>query len=268
MTIRAGTALLLIVATPLAAHDFWIQAPRFQAAPGAPLPLTFLVGHGKFRDRWNNNQRIVLLADFFGGRRTDLRGGLRGGGAADLIARFDAPGLHVVGLQSNYAYSQLPAIRFNDYAREEGLRRIITARAATSANAAAGRERYSRRAKALFQIGKPTPANQALATRPIGLKLEIVPDLNPYVLGPRRMLPLHVLYNGRRLANATVKLTNLGADDRPVAVAVTDRSGRARFRIPDRGQWQVNVVWGEPLRGDPKADFDTVFSSLTFGDAG
>jgi uncharacterized GH25 family protein len=110
-----------------------------------------------------------------------------------------------------------------------------------------------------------TPANQRLATRAIGLKLEIVPDRNPYSLGTDRMLPMHVLFNGRRLANATVKLTDLASDAKPVAIALTDRSGRVRFKIPKQGNWLVNVVWGEPLRGDPRVDYETTFSSLTFG---
>jgi uncharacterized GH25 family protein len=78
-------------------------------------------------------------------------------------------------------------------------------------------------------------------------------------------LPVHVLYNGRRLANATVKLTNLGNDAKPVAVAITDRAGRARFRIPASGNWLLNVVWGVPVVGNSRFDFDTTFSSLTFG---
>ena len=265
MNIRIAALSLLMITVPAAAHDFWIQPPRFQIETGAPLPINFLVGHGKARDRWNNNDRIVMIGDYFNGRRADLRGKLNRSGAPDLIARLTAPGLHVVALQSNHAFSELPAIRFNDYAKEEGLALVAAARLRDRTTGKAGRERYSRRAKALVQVGRATPANQALATRPIGLTLEIVPDRNPYFLDRSRMLPLHVLYNGRRLANATVKLTNLGADERPVAVAVTDRAGRVRFRVPASGQWLVNVVWGEPVKGDPKADFSTVFSSLTFG---
>lgn len=265
MKIRIAALALLMISGPAAAHDFWIQPPRFQVEAGAPLQINFLVGHGKARDRWNNNDRIVMIGDFFNGRRADLRGRLSRSGAPDLIARFTAPGLHVVALQSNNAFSELPATRFNDYAKEEGLALITASRLRDGLTRQAGRERYSRRAKALIQVGRAAPANQAVATRPIGLTLEIVPDRNPYFLDKSRMLPLHVLYNGRRLANATVKLTNLDADERPVAVAVTDREGRVQFRVPASGQWLVNVVWGEPVKGDPKAAFSTIFSSLTFG---
>jgi uncharacterized GH25 family protein len=265
MIVRAAFLPLVLIATPALGHDFWIQPERFQTSPGAPLGATFLVGHGDARDRWGNNHRIVLLADFFNGARRDQRALLRSSGPTDLTVRFVEPGLHVLGLQTNYAFSELPAIRFNDYAKEEGLVTALATRQRTGRMKTAGRERYSRRAKALIQVGRQTPANQALATRPIGLKLEIVTERNPYALGANRELPVHVLYNGRRLPNATVKLTSLEKDDRPVSIKVTDKAGRARFSIPPRGSWLLNVVWTEPVTGDRRVDFDTTFSSLTFG---
>lgn len=265
MKLRSVPLLLALVASPVLAHDFWLQPARFQVAPHAPFAATFLVGHGALRDRWGNSDRIVMLSDFFGGRQVDLRRNLRSGGDADLVTRFSAVGLHVLGMQSNYAFSKLPAVRFNDYVKEEGLVSIAAARRRLGKTGAAGRERYSRRAKSLIQVGRQTAANQQMATRPIGLTLEIVPDRNPYALDASRILPVHVLYKGRRLANASVKLTNLANDEKPIAVAVTDRAGRARFRIPARGNWLINVVWGEPVANDARVDFDTTFSSLTFG---
>ena len=265
MKISVAALSLLMIAAPATSHDFWIQPTKFQVKPGASIAFTFQVGHGKFRDRWNNNQRVLSLNDFYRGVPRDLRRQLRTGGSFDLVTNGAAPGLHVIAMQSNHATSELPAIRFTEYAREEGLVPILTARKAAGRTNAPGRERYSRRAKALVQVGQSGTASHAFATRPIGLKLEIVPDRDPYALGANRLLPVHVLYNGRRLPNATVKLTNLAADERPVAVAVTDRAGRARFRVPPNGAWLINVIWSEAVRNDPTVEFDTTFSSLTFG---
>ena len=264
MKLRLMIPALALFAAPLMAHDFWLQPARFQVATNTPLGATFLVGHAALRERWNNNARIVVIKDHFAGRAIDLRGALRAG-EADLVTRFAQPGVHILGMQSNYAFSDLPGIRFNDYAKEEGLVLITAARQRTGKNGVIGRERYSRRAKSMIEVGAQTAANSQFATRPIGLKLEIVPERNPYALDGSRILPVHDLYNGRRLAGATVKLTNLGNDAKPVAIAVTDRSGRARFRIPAAGNWLLNVVWGEPVSGNPRFDFDTTFSSLTFG---
>ncbi len=265
MKLRLLCLSMALVAAPVLGHDFWIQPVRFQTAVGSPFPMTFQVGHAAARQRWGASERIVLVQDLVNRTRRDLRSAVRTAGPADLVASFAVPGLHVIAMQSNYALSDLPAIRFNDYAKVEGLAAVLARRSAIGATNANGRERYSRRAKALVQVGPQAGLDQSLATRPIGLKLEIVPDRNPYALGPTRMLPVHVLYNGRPLANATVKLTNLDFDARPLETAVTDRAGRVSFRVPGNGQWLVNVLWSVPIKGDPNADYDTTFSSLTFG---
>ena len=74
-----------------------------------------------------------------------------------------------------------------------------------------------------------------------------------------------MLYQGRRLAGALVKLTSLEFDARPVEMHLSDAQGRASFRVPHNGEWLINVIWTQPLRGNPRADFETTFSSLTFG---
>lgn len=265
LRLTCASMILCAAASPLAAHDFWMQPTRFQLAAGDAVEANFLVGHGQFRERWQNNDRIVQLKDFFAGGSSDLRPSLRNAGGADLVARIAPNGLHVLGMQSDPAYSTLPAVRFNDYAKVEGLTLINAFRKQRGLENKDGRERYSRRAKSLVQVGPVAAGDLRLATRPIGLKLEIVPERNPYALDASRRLPVHVLYKGRKLAGATVKLTNLANDAVPVATALTDRQGRVSFRVPATGNWLINVVWGEPISGDSKVDFDTTFSSLTFG---
>lgn len=264
---RTLALAIAMASAPLTAHDFWIQPQRFQTAVGAPFPAIFLVGHAALRQRWALDAgHVPLLVDIVGAKRRDIRGDLKAvGGAADVVTSFDSPGLHVLAMQSTYALSDLPALRFNDYAAAEGLALILAARRQSGTTNTNGRERYSRRAKTLVQVGVQTATNQSLATRAIGLKLEIVPERNPYALDGNRMLPVRVMYKGRRLPGATVKLTSLEFDAKPLAVAVTDRDGHASLRVPPVGDWLVNVIWSEPIKGDPKADFDTTFSSLTFG---
>lgn len=263
---RLGIISLVLFSSPAAAHDFWLQPVRFQAARQSEIPVTLQIGHGQFRQRWGIGlERILLLKDFGPTGTRDLRGDFRTVGDADMVTRFTADGVHALVLQTAYAQSELPAIRFNDYIKAEGLSAIIAARARSRATGQSGRERYSRRAKALVQVGSSTAANARLATQALGMKLEIVADRNPYALGPDRMLPVHVLYKGQRLAGATVMLTSLEFDDKPISQAITDARGQAVFRVPPVGDWLLNVLWSEPVLNDPKADFDTTFSSLTFG---
>lgn len=260
-------SLALALSGGASAHDFWLQPIRFQAQPAQPLAVTLQVGHGADRQRWARGlDRVVALFAIGPGGRADLRASFRAQDPdADMLPVFSRPGLHVLAMQTTHAQSELPAIRFNDYAKLEGLTPALALRARNGSMGTPGREIYSRRAKALIQVGSPTGRPSALATRPVGLTLEIVPDRDPYALGPTRQLPVHVLYNGKRLAGATVKLTSLEFDAKPIATAVTDAAGQATFRVPEAGEWLLNVVWTKPITGDPRGDFDTTFSSLTFG---
>ena len=255
--------VLLLIATPVAAHDFWIEPTRFQATAGVPEKLIVQVGHGTDRARWGGGLARVVrfdIVDANGGR--DARSALTLGGAADATLSF-GQGTSIVVMETNHARSDLPALRFNDYAKVEGLTPILVARAATKRDDTPGREIYSRRAKALVHIGSRVKRGDA--TRPVGLTLEIIPQINPYALKPGEAFPVRVVYQGKPLAGATVKLNNLEFDVKPVAVKLTDATGNVVFDVPRTGRWQLNVVWSKPVTDNPAADFDTTFSSLTFG---
>lgn len=266
MKFRLCGLALLFTAAPGAAHDFWIQPLHYRVDVGQPFGATLQVGHGKHGERWANDvSRIPLLVDISARGRTDLRSSMRPSATTDIATRLNTPGLHIIALQSVHARSTLPAARFTKYLKEEGLSLPLALRARTKTINKPGRERYSRRAKALVQVGRQTAANSNFVTAPVGMTLEIVPSKNPYALDRTRRLPIVVLYKGKPLPGALVRLTRLPSGDRPITSRITDRSGRTAFTVPPVGSWLLNVVWSEPIAGDPDADFETVFSSLTFG---
>ncbi len=260
----AATALGLAAA----AHDFWVQPLNFWIAPNSSVMTTLQVGHGEFRERWNADaSRVVSFRSVGpGGAIADHQRELSAGTMdQDHTIAFGAAGTHVLTLQTNYASSTLPGIRFNDYLKQEGLTPALEQRARTKSQDQPGREIYSRRAKALVQVGAPTGVAQPWVTRPVGFNLEIVPEVNPYAAGAGTELPVRVIFEGKPLPGATVMLNNLQFDGRPLETVVTDAAGRAVFKVPRKGAWQLNVLWTKPLVGNPKAEFDTTFSSLTFG---
>ena len=267
LALALGLAVAAL-APAASAHDFWVQPLKFWIAPNTAVMTTLQVGHGEFRERWGADaSRVIRFNDIGpGGVITDHRKELQVGTMAqDHLIAFGAAGAHVVVLQTSYAESTLPGLRFNDYLKQEGLTPALELRARTKTEDQPGREIYSRRAKALVQVGPASDKPQPWVTSPVGLNLEIVPEINPYALGAGVDLPIYVLWNGKRLPRATVMLNNLAFDGRPLETFVTDANGRAVFRIPRTGSWQLNVLWTQPLKGNPKADYDTTFSSLTLG---
>jgi uncharacterized GH25 family protein len=262
-----GNLLIVCVATSAAAHDFWLQPPAYQVKIGKPLPITALIGHGDDRGRWEADAKRIIMLKAIGPKGTvDFRDAFQQRRTGSHFAPvFKEAGVHIIAMQTNLASSTLPPKRFNDYAVEEGLTPILEHRKTLQMTNMIGREVYSRRAKVLIRVGTATGLPDPRSTTIVGLDLEIVPERDPYALGKSRNLPVRVIYQGKPLPGATVKLTNLNSDKKPVSIIKTNDSGRAVFRIPESDAWLLNVVWTKPIIGRPDAEFDTIFSSLTFG---
>lgn len=267
---RALLACLLgLFAAAAMAHDFWIQPNDYWVNPSSAVAFSLQVGHGPFRQRSPIPiGRITRFEEItMNGSRIDLRDRLQLGGQADdgHIA-FSKPGTYVLVMETDArAQSHLPAIRFNDYLRVEGLTPALEQRERTRRMSADGSENYSRRAKSLVQVGLPDAASHAQVTEPLGLPLEIVPEQNPYAVPQPSTLPVRVIFQGRPLAGALIKLTNLEQDEAPFEMHLTDHEGRARFSMPTQGTWLLNVIWTQVLPDTRETDFETVFSSLSFG---
>jgi hypothetical protein len=265
---RISTILMSIFfATPVTAHDFWLQPRHYWLPINGATTMSIQVGHGALRQPSPLTlDRITLLREIGPNGPVDLKNTLVAGqGVFNSPVAFGGAGTYVVELETNHASSVLPAIRFNDYLKFEGLSPALQTRASTKAGDAPGREIYSRRAKAIVQVGEPDPRIGALVTHPLGMTLEIVPEKNPYTIGLNDPLPVRVYYEGRPLPGALVMLTNLEFDGHALETHLSDGAGRATFHFPHIGTWLVNVIWTKPLKGVPGADFDTTFSSLTFG---
>lgn len=259
----ACATLALSVSAPVLAHDFWLQPERFMIAPGALTPLTMQVGQGSSRQRSPIPlHRIARFAAVGAdGASVDLRKSL-----ADGTVEIKQAGTWLLVLETdNHAYSLLPAERFNAHLHAEGLTPALAERARRNQAEAEGSESYSRVAKAIMQVGPRTPGADRAVSAPIGLPLEIVPEANPYAQPQPERLSVSVLYLGKPLAGATVKFTNLDQDAEPFETRISDSAGRAAFTMPTSGRWLMNVVWTRAQPRGSDTDFDTVFSSLSFG---
>ncbi len=271
LSLLAPAVLLMAFgwSVPAAAHDFWLEPLRFSLPVGASTPLTLQVGHGPFRQRSAIPLDRIVRFRSIGPSWHDMdrKGDLRlGGPDRDGELGFTEPGAHIVVLETdNRAQSRLPAIRYNDYLKVEGLTPALQQREQSHTADADGRESYSRQAKALIQVGPPSTKSQPQVTTPVGLTLEIVPERNPYALPFPETLPVRVIYEGHPLRGALVKLTNLEHDAAPLEMQVTDSAGRAVFKTPRSGSWLLNVIWTKPVTNVPTIDFDTTFSSLSLG---
>lgn len=263
-----GAALSCFSASGAMAHDFWLAFDRWRTdGDSATVSAAFLVGHAGESENWAlKPQRVVHFLEVGPGGLIDIESAIvppkgKAGARADIA--IEGAGTHLIVFESdNDAYSDLPADKFNAYLEEEGITPPAARRRELGVEDESGRERYSRRAKALVQIGAAA-TNDALA--PVGHTLEIVPLDNPFALAGDQPMRVAVRWRGEPLAGALVHFESLELAILPESKRRTDENGVAAFVFPRSGAWKVNVAWSEPLKGDPKADFETVFASLTFG---
>lgn len=266
VVVIGAVTLCLATATVAVAHDFWVQPTRFWIPANSNVPTSLQVGHGKDRVRWDSDIRRITAFRSIGpdGVKDHIAELRIGAMEQDHPVKFGPPGAYLLYLTTDHAQSELPSLRFNDYAKTEGLAAALAERDRTGTAQKPGRELYTRRAKVLIQVGPAPTTPEPKITRPIGLSLEIVPEVNPYAANPGDSLPVRIIYEGKPLAGATVKLNNLDFDFRPIEIRTSDAAGRAVFNMPQSGNWQLNVIWSKPIK-DRKADFETTFSSMTFG---
>jgi uncharacterized GH25 family protein len=246
------------------AHDFWLEPETYSVAPNQPVEVRFKIGHAGVHEPWSLRlDKVVDFKDCVDGVCASVadivpdEAGRRG--RARVVPK--ASGTHVLSFESRHSFSELEAVAFNDYAKKEGLTAVLDHRKARNSSSEPGRELYSRRAKALIRVGGVASDVSA----PVGHALEIVPLANPYALEPGQALPVRVLFNGAPLRGATIDFDDLSDALDPLQSAITDSDGRAAFVIEGDGPFKLMTIWGEPLVNDRRADFETIFASLTFG---
>ena len=264
LTIAAQTALLTAVAAPASAHDFWLQPTDFSPPEGAPVGVHVMIGHAGEAELWGAARERVTAFDSIGVNGTESRFDRLPPAVSAATLPVEDAGARFLTLTTSHAESELPADKFNEYAEDEGLTPALEHRMARDEMDRPGREIYSRRAKALLRFGDAAGANDAeLITTPLGYRLEIVPDDDPYALSPDAPVSVQVIYEGEALPGARVHVGRLDLGEEAGSF-LTDAEGRAEIAIPHEGSWVFNVVWTTPLGEHPTADFDTTFASLSF----
>jgi hypothetical protein len=257
------TAIVLSLSTAAAAHSFWLEPEDHFPAADEEVRIGFKVGDaGEVSDWGLFWERIASLRLFGPEGVTDQQRAVRVTGPGEVgsaLVSVRGEGSFVLAFESNPSFSDLEAERFNNYLEHEGLTAITAHREATRATGEDGTELYARRAKALLQVGEPRTDN---VTRPVGQILEIVPLQNPFSLEEGAPLDVQVLWRGEPLEGAQLSAAALNATGE-YETFTTSADGVVRVRAPGAAAMLYSVVWGVPAPNDARADYFTIFASLT-----
>lgn len=270
--LRALTlAFALLAGASLAAHEFWVTSAEWEATPGGRITLLANVG-GVFPvgDSFTTPERVASARLVGAGTDAAIPPPYRRQAdalAADVIAP-SAPGTYVGVFEIKPRVGEKSGVVFEEHLKHQGLTQVAADRAARGETTKGVRERYSRYGKTLIRVG--SGGDRSAATQPLGLKLELVPLVDPTTLAAGSRLRVRLLLDGKPLPGALAGAIYAGAKATPDSwplTATTDARGEAEFLLEHRGPWLVRAVTMQRRQnesGSDAADWETYWASLTF----
>lgn len=254
----AALAAFLAVAVPVSAHDFWIEPSTFHPAQGEDFSVALRVGEhfrGEPVPRDDKKLRRFFLVSSYGESPIP---GLPGTDPAGF-AKVDTPGVAVIGYRSERTPITLEAEKFEKYLADEGLDAPLKEREKRGEKGKPGREIYSRSVKSIVIVGSRVREFD----RRLGLTGEILLESDPAKWKPETPVEFRLLYDDKPLAGALVKAISKDDPDQTLTVR-SGKNGSARLSLPRRGVWLVEAVHMVPAPKGSDADWESVWTSLTF----
>ena len=265
----------LLASPPLRAHDLWIAPSSFEPALGEPIRLQLVLADGERIETVPRDDAGIVRFVAVGPDGDQPVAGLDGVAPAGFL-RPTAPGWYTILYESSPSFTALAPETFRAYLQEKGLEataQMVRARA-DGVGSEAGHgpgpaqptsELFRRSIKARVLVtgpGDPTPSDPG-EEKPAGLPFELVLERATVVSDPaEHQVVMRLLLDGSPLGGTQVDVRRL--DDRKVAAtSTTDREGRVHFRL-EAGSWVATSVHLDRSRPAATADWESVWSSLTF----
>ena len=261
---KKTVTVLLVLSVSLIAnsHEFWLQSKKFKYALNEEMNVDFLVGENFEGEPWDLKKNKIEKLELSHLTKTiDLRPQVKADEKIKLKYKFSEEGTYLLSMQSNEAYIELEAEKFNDYLKEDGLENALDIRTKTNTLDKSSKEFYSRYVKLLVQAGSKVDNSFKKKT---GMRIEIIPNQNPYLLKSGDYLQCLVLFDGKPSAHQMVKVWNKIGNTTFQQNNYTENDGTLKFPISSKGPWMVSTVVMIPSV-KPGADWQSFWSSLVFG---
>ncbi|MEO6315012.1 MAG: DUF4198 domain-containing protein [Chitinophagaceae bacterium] len=247
---------------PLLAHEFWLQPEKFMYQPGENINTRFWVGEDFDGSNWGGNRaKVKSLQLYLNNIIDDLAGHVSEAAGDSLQLTISDEGTPMITFNSTNSFIQLDAVKFNAYLKEDGLTAAMAYRIAHHETDSSGREVYQRSVKTLLQVGDKK-SNVSKATN---LPLDIIPLLNPYTLKDNDSLAVKLLFRNRPLTKHLVNVWHRINGKTTRQQYQTDELGKLRFPVATSGKWMVSAVNMMRLLNEPKADWQSIWGSCTWG---
>jgi uncharacterized GH25 family protein len=170
-------------------------------------------------------------------------------------------GTQVLSLQSENIFLESDPARFNDFLKEAGLDDVLYQRQQKNMLTSPGRENFSIHTKLLVQVGEKRDEGYKTVG---GFPVEIIPLKNPYALKIGDKIRFKILFQGKPVFSARVKVWNRNDNRTTIQNIYTEKDGTIEATISGPGPWMVSVVGMAPSK-QVGAEWQSYRSSLVFG---
>ncbi|OUJ73990.1 DUF4198 domain-containing protein [Hymenobacter crusticola] len=247
------------------AQEFWL-APRFFLPLHGRILVPMLAGNNFTGVRWRGkNSRLTRYVHYAPSDSTNLLPLVTQHDTSLATVTLAQPGTHQLALATNNAFLTFAADSFNAYLRAERLDNILLIRKQREQLAQPAREAYRRCAKALVQVGTGSSPGSTF-NRVAGLPLELIPEQDPYGLRVGASLTVRLLADGQPVAGALLKVWCRDVKKNVEKIEIrTNQNGRALFRLSTPGTYLISTMRMTPSANPQVADWQSTWSSLTFG---
>lgn len=257
--LRKLIAILLAFPALLNAHDFWIEPQTFHPETNSQVTLRFRFGEDFIGEAFPRDDEIIREFVLVGPPGWQRVAGHTDDDPAGR-AHTGGPGLYLAGYFSIPTYVELPPFEFEEYLAKEGLDHAIKTRHGDGTRNKPGRELFSRCAKTLLTVGDGATNGYA---KPLGFRLEILPEKNPLTLAAGDTLPLRVTFDDKPAPDVLVVAYATNAPKKWIT-ARTDAAGRASLKLHSRATWMLKATHIFPHPDKARADWESVWATYLF----
>ncbi len=244
------------------AHEFWLQPLKYFYAVGEKVIISFKVGENFMGEPWDLKRHRIERLEFIHSNQTSvLESTVKEGEKDNLEIELTDAGTHLIVMQSNAAYIELEADKFNEYLKEDGLDNVYDLRKKTNTLTKPSKEFYSRYTKLMLQVGD---TKDDTYKKVIGFPIEIVPDRNPYAQKKGDLIRFKILWQGKPFFGAKVRVWNRFDNRTTIQNIYTEQDGTMETHISNPGAWMISVVNMIPSTREG-ADWESYWGSLVFG---
>lgn len=256
-----GLGAMLLLASGLSAHDFWLVPDAFRLALGGSIEVS-----GQTSSRFPTSEAAVALdriaeARVIGaGSDAPIRELSHGGSSLRIRHRPQGAGQYVIAMTLHPRSVRESGEGFVRYLMLEGAaesaeryRRegLLPPRDSVT-------RRYAKYAKTFVQVGTAGPR---AFDRVAGHPLEFVPLRDPSRAIAGERLRFRVLYRGQPLAR--LPLHAGWANGRDISLR-TDAQGEVEVRLTSAGTWNIRAIHIVPAPAGSGADWDTHWATAVW----